>query len=514
MTKGKSVVFFMLVALAAAAGGALGFAALTGHEPREAVHAAWGDLWGEPEDDDILYYRHPHDPSITSDEPKQDSMGMDYIPVRKGEEDEAMEEDDDVVRLRPGVVQQMNVRTAEVEHGALARTVETVGHVVPDEGLSSRVDLRTEGWVEELRVRREGEPVAAGEVLFRYFSPRLITAQEEFLQALRRGLERDLESSRRRLRTLGMTPHQIARLEEDRQVREHVAVHAPRDGVVTRLEVREGDHLAPGSAAMEITDLSEVWVVANVFGEQGGWLAPGAPAEVRSRHLPGGPLNGEVEFIYPTLDVATRTTRVRMRFDNDDGSLKPGMYARVRLEAEATDHVTHVPREAVIRTGAQDRVLVALGEGRFQARAVEVGSAVGERIAVEGVESGERVVTSGQFLIDSEASVTAELARLEGAEPDHITARGVIDELRLEDGELVIHHEPVPEVDWPEMTMPFALAEDVEVEGLEEGGAVVFAFRQLDAMSAEITAIEKDERPDEDAPVADDEHDDGDDHDH
>ena len=469
----------------AASAGAAGYAALDRWAP-------WERLLDAEDEEEPLYYRHPHDPDITADEQKQDEMGMDYIPVYPGEEDET--EAPSVVSIPDGVVQAMSVRTGEVEHGELTRTVEATGHVRADEGRTSHIDLRAEGWVESLEVAREGEAVEAGEVLFLFFSPRLLNAQEELLQAERSGRERDIDSAERRLRALGLGPEQIQDVRETGEPREQIPVRAPRDGVVTRLDVREGDRLAPGDDPMAITDLSQVWVIAEVLGHPGGWLAPGLHAKVTSRNRPGETLHSEVDYVYPVLDDVTRATRARLVVDNPDGELRPGMLARVAIDAEPTDPVPHIPREAAIRTGAQDRVIRDLGGGRFQAREVALGPAIGDRIVVEdGLGPGDRVVTSGQFLLDSEADVTAELLRLEGAEPGAITVRGRLEDIDHEAGEATIAHEPVPELEWPEMTMGFEIGEDVDLSDVSPGDAIKLAFEPIDGMEARLTAIEPDE---------------------
>ncbi len=473
------------IALFAAGIGAGGYAALDHFAP-------WERFMEDDDEEEPLYYRHPHDSSITSDEPKQDSMGMDYIPVYPGEEDE-VEEEPGVVTLSRGVTQAMNVRTAEAESSPLSRTVETVGHVVSDEARTSRIDLRTEGWIEELTVARSGTYVETGDVLFRYFSPRLLNAQEEFLQAEELGDEREIEAAERRLRALGLSERQVATIRDEGTPQDRFAVRAPRDGFIQSLEVREGDRVAPGDPILEVTDLSEVWVMAEVFEQQGAWLRPGLHAEVESRFRAGESREGALDYVYPELATPTRTTRARIVLDNEDGALRPGMYTRVEIHAEPTEEKVHVPREAVIRTGSQERVILALDEGRFKARAVEAGTAAGGRIAVEGLEAGERVVTSGQFLIDSEADRPAALARLDGADEEHITAHGVLEEIDEEAGEVTITHDPIPELDWPEMTMPFEIGDDVDLEDLAPGDAVIFAMEPLNDMAARLTAIEADD---------------------
>ncbi len=479
-----------LLALVCAALGAGGYAAVTALAP-----------WGQPADGgsearEPLYYRHPHDASITSEEPKKDEMGMDYIPVYPGEAQAGKEQAPGVVEIPAGVVQAMSVRTAEVQRGPLEREISTVGHIEVDEARISRIDLRTEGWIEELEVAREGDPVEEGDVLFRYFSPRLLNAQEELLQAVEGGREGGIPAAERRLRSLGLDEAQIRAVRERGEPFERIAARAPQDGVVKDLNIREGDRFSPGDHVMAIANLSTVWVMAEVFAHRGAWLEPGLPATVSSRYLSGGRREATVDYVQPFLQQETRTTRARLALDNADRRLRPGMYTRVDIQAEPTEPLTHVPRDAVIRTGAEARVILALGDGRFRAQEVAVGMAAGGRLAVEGVRPGTEVVVSGQFLLDSEADVAAELIRLEGAGSRDITARGLLEAIDPQQGGVTIKHEPIPELGWSEMAMDFELAEGVELGGLEPGDPVTFALRPEGEQEARITAIKRDEDAD------------------
>ncbi len=517
MNRTMKVVTGLLLLVAGAALGAGGVLWATGTAPASLLHAFHDHeaAEGNGDGDEVLYYRHPHDSSITSDEPKQDSMGMDYIPVRAGEDDDAGDDGRDVVRIRPGIVQSMNVRTADAESGALPRVVRAVGHVLPHEGLSSRVDLRNEGWVEEMAVRHEGERVEEGQVLFRYFSPRLLTAQDEFVQAAERGAEREMVSARRRLLTLGMDPDAIATLEREREVSDRIAVRAPRDGVVKDLAIREGDYLEPGRVAMTIADLSRVWVIASVVGEQAGWVQPGDGVAVRDPYNPERTREGTVESIDPVLDPVTRTTPVRVLLDNPDGALRPGAYTRMRIDGEPGETVTHVPRHAVIRTGEGSRVILAEGDGRFRVRPVETGTGTRERLAVRGIEPGRTVVTSGHFLIDSEAALTPAMERLEGVAAGEVAVSGTIEAIDTDEGTITIDHEAIPELDMGAMTMDFQLGPDVAIGDLAAGDRVAFALREAEDAYT-VTRIERERDEADHEPDADHDHGENghDEHDH
>ncbi len=360
-----------------------------------------------------LFYRNPMDPAITSPMPAKDSMGMDYIPVYA---DAAAGADADVVRIDPAIVQNLGVRTAPVTRGGLARLIDTVGAVTYDEGLVAHIHTRSEGWIEGLYVHTDGEQVSAGELLFEIYSPLLNSAQDELLQALRIGQTDLIAASRERLRLLGVDEAQIRALERDRKATARIAVRAPQDGVVTQLNARHGMYVKPDLEVMALTDTSSVWVLADVPERQAAWLAAGQVAEVRLPAAPGAVFECTVDLVYPSLDPKTRTLRARLRIDNPGERIRPGMYANVQIFAAPRDDVLSVPRQALIRGGRTERVIVALGAGRFRAVDVVAGMESGERIEIRaGVREGDQVVVSGQFLIDSEASIKASILRMHNA---------------------------------------------------------------------------------------------------
>jgi Cu(I)/Ag(I) efflux system membrane fusion protein len=353
-----------------------------------------------------LYYRHPHNPAITSDKPMKDEMGMDYVPIY----------DDGggvSVSISPAVINNLGVRTAAAERRSLARRVDTVGYVGFDESRLSHIHMRTEGWIERLYIGSAGERVKKGDLLFELYSPMLVNAQEEFLQALA-GKSASLQrASRERLAVLGVSGDQIDELAKTRRSKLRVGFRAPHDGIVAALNVREGMYVKPATEVMSVADLSSVWLLAEVFEGQAEWVQAGQPATVRLSHLPGREWRGQVEYVYPSLDPKTRTLSVRLRFDNPDESLKPNMYANVAIDAGEKPDMLVVPLEALIRTGREDRVILALGEGRFSSRTVVPGMESGEWVEIaRGLDAGEQVVTSGQFLIDSEASLKASIMRM------------------------------------------------------------------------------------------------------
>ncbi|WP_254276180.1 efflux RND transporter periplasmic adaptor subunit [Halomonas sp. 3H] len=469
------------------AGAAAGAAAVTYWPDSHAHVAAAADTAnGERE---ILYYRHPHNPSVTSPEPRKDEMGMEFIPIYAGGGDATP----GTVSISPVVQQNMNVRIGSVARGDLARLVETVGFVDYDESRLSHVHLRTQGWIEELSVRTTGERVEEGQLLFRLYAPELVNAQEELLHVLRRG--GSPAPARERLRALGVSAAEIAEIERAGQPRRLISVRADQGGVVESLNVREGMYVTPGTEVMTIADLSQVWVIADLFEHQVDAVARGDAAHVKLPFRPGERLEGKIDYIYPSLNSPTRTVQVRLAFDNPRERLKPGMYADVQLTTRPLQGVLYLPAEAVIRTGRQDRVILALGEGRFQAREVQVGRrANGDLEIIEGLREGERVVLSGHFLLDSEAAAGAELARMTEAEQesadDDVWADGRLISIDRDARVLNVDHAPIPLLGWPAMVMDFTVADDLELDGLHEEMPIRFRMREREAFLYEITAIE------------------------
>jgi Cu(I)/Ag(I) efflux system membrane fusion protein len=322
------------------------------------------------------------------------------------------------VRISAAVMNNLGVRTEPVVTGSLPRRGEVVGYVQFDERKVQQVRTRAEGWVEGLAVRAMGETVKAGQLLFTLYSPMLESAQQEYLDALRIGNAELIDASRARLRNLGLDAGTASRLDQSGRVTARVPFYAPIAGVVTELEAREGAMLSPDMPALTITELGSLWVVAEVPEAQSAWVRPGTHAEVRFPSQPGEPIHGRVEYVYPELNMETRTLRARIVLDAPSQDVRPNMLATVSLTADEGDAVLHIPRSALIRNGTRDRVVIALGGGRFVSRNVVAGAEAGDRIAIrEGVQEGERVVVAAQFLLDSEANLGAGLDRLvEGGE--------------------------------------------------------------------------------------------------
>ena len=361
---------------------------------------------------EILYWVAPMDPSYRRDKPGKSPMGMDLIAIYANNKT-ATGEDAGAISISPAVVQNLGVRTKKAELNRLWRGIDTVGYVDYDESKVSHIHLRTEGWIETLAVESEGDRFKKGDFLFDVYSPKLVNAQDELVTALSSGNKGLIRASKERLSALGISAAQINQLQTSRKVKQRISMYAPQDGVVSDLPVREGMFVKPSMKVMTLGDLSSVWLLAEVFERQSAWVEVGQLAEVSLSYLPGKTWQGKVEYIYPSLDPKTRTLKVRLRFDNPGEQLKPNMYANVKIFGGAKENTIVIPLEGLIRSGREERVIIALGEGRFEARQVLAGIESGNYVEIiKGVKAGESIVTSGQFLIDSEASMRGSLTRM------------------------------------------------------------------------------------------------------
>ncbi|MDX5410283.1 MAG: efflux RND transporter periplasmic adaptor subunit [Thauera sp.] len=437
----------------------------------------------------ILYYHDPMVPGQRFDAPaKSPFMDMMLVPAYAGGDTV----DEGTLRISPRITQNLGMRTAEVDRGVVAPALEVVGTVEWNERGRVVLQARAAAFVERLHVRAELDRVAAGEALLDLYVPEWVAVQEEYLalRAMRAGSVAELVvAARQRMRQAGMSEAQIAAVERAGAVQPRFTLRAPSGGVVTQLPAREGMAVAAGATLIRIDAYDPVWVHAEVPDSQSALLRAGVPVRARTPAHPGHDFEGTVGALVPRVDPATRTLRARIELANPGGVLVPGMVMRVTLQQEAPDAVLRVPAEALIRTGRRNLVMLDEGEGRF--RPVEVVTGVeGERYTeiVRGLEAGQRVVVSGQFLIDSEASLKGVEAR--SGEPSPVPsgdARVPADVHRSDailealDGDVVtLTHPPIPALRWPQMTMEFRLAPEVDAAGLEQGQQVEFAFRMQD----------------------------------
>lgn len=355
-------------------------------------------------------YICPMHPDVINSDPNAicPICGMDLVLLETGG-------DAGTVKLSPTVINTLGVRTAPAKRRTLFRKINSVGYVELDETKLRTINLRVDGWIEKLHVTSEGDRVEEGQPLFELYSPKLVNAQEEYVQALQHQNELVMKASRDRLLSLGVSEAQIEMLQTPEDVQQHVVFNSPQKGVISRHKIREGQFVKPSQTLLEIVDLDTIWVIAEIFESQSDWVKKGQRAKASLPYLPGEKIEGMVDYVYPSLDPKTRSLKVRLKFDNPDESIKPNMYADVVIFAKPKRKVLTIPREALISTGDDNRVIISMGEGKFIPMTVKVGMRTDKGVEIlRGLAEGDVVVTSSQFLIDSESSLKASLAKMAG----------------------------------------------------------------------------------------------------
>ena len=366
----------------------------------------------------VKFYKSTMNPGEISQKPGKDSMGMDMVPVY---EDDAAAAEMSTISIDPVTMQSMGVRTSEVTRGPLRHAVRTVGVIDYDETMLADVTTKFKGWIEKLYVDATGKQVHRGEPLFEIYSPELYSAQTEYLLAIGGATNTDepgrkalFQSARQKLKFFDISDAQITELERTREAKKTLQVGAPIDGFVMEKTVVEGMMTEAGMKLYRLADLGIVWVYAQVYEQDLPYIQLGQEATVGLSYMPGRKFRGRVTYIYPNVDEKTRTARVRMEFHNPGFFLKPGMFASVEVSAELEPSTLLVPDSAVLRSGEKDTVFVALDGGKFEPRTVTIGPrAEGDRYQVlSGLNEGERVVTSGQFMLDSESQLREAIQKM------------------------------------------------------------------------------------------------------
>ncbi len=380
----------------------------------------------KPKEKKVLFYRNPMNPAITSPVPAQDEMGMDYIPVY-AEEDNNDAEPVGTVKIDAVTVQNIGVRTARAEQRSLSKEIHAVGRVAFNEERLARLHPKTDGWIDELYVDKTGEQVSKDTILLSFYSPQLVSSQQEYLLALknyetlqdspfediRMGAAELVRSSRERLELLDVPEHQIIDLEKTRKIKKNLHIHSPFDGIVMKVGIRDGQYVTPATELYMLADLRKIWVYVDIYENEMPWVSQGDAAEMTVEAIPGKVYRGKVTYIYPYMESKTRTNRVRLEFDNEDLKLKPEMFAEVTLKASKQIDAVVVPSEAIVRSGMSNQIFVVRAPGKFEPRNVVLGvSSDGLTQILSGVKAGEEVVTSSQFLIDSESKLKEATAKM------------------------------------------------------------------------------------------------------
>lgn len=418
-----------------------------------------------------LHWVAPMDPNYKRDKPGKSPMGMDLIPVYDtGTSNNELSIG--TIEISPDVINNLGVRTHTVQKASLNQTVKTVGYVEYDEDKLIHVHPRVEGWVEKLYVKASGDPVKRGQALYTLYSPELVNAQEEYLIAIKRKNSRLIQAAESRLKALQLPRSAIANLKKTEKVKQTITFYAPQTGVITVLNIREGFYAQPGTLLMTIGKLDQVWVHAEIFERQSYYVKLGQAVTMTLAYVPGRQWVGKVDYIYPSLSADTRTLKVRLRFNNDDKVLMPNMFAQVVIHADDDSTSIVVPKEAVIRTGNSNRVVMAMGNGRFKSINVDLGRSDETNIEIlNGINSGEKIVTSAQFLIDSESSKTSDFKRMDhGAyKNDSITVKATINSVDQQNSLISVSHQVIPAWNRPQMTMTFKSNNSVDLSSLEQG---------------------------------------------
>ena len=421
----------------------------------------------------VLYWQDPMVPGQRFDKPgKSPFMDMQLVPVY---EDAGASGG---VAIDPRMQQSLGVRTAEVTKDSLAPVVEAVGSVAYNERDVALVQARSNGFLERLYVRAPLDAVRKGQPLAELYVPDWVAAQEEYLSARRMAstprLEGLVDGARQRMRLAGMSEQQIESIEKTGKVHARLTVYAPIGGVVAELSAREGMTVIAGAPLFRINGLGTVWVNAEVRETDAAAVRVGNAVEARTPALPGKAFKGRVSAILPEVNAATRTLKARVELANPGGELKPGMFATVNFSPAARKEVLLVPSEAVIQTGKRSVVILAQPDGKFAPVEVETGTEGNGKTEIrKGVEAGQKVVVSGQFLIDSEASLRGAETRM--SEPSKLhKGSGVVRAVDAPSGYLELDHDPIPSLQWPSMTMGFQTNEKQSLSGLKEGDRVEF----------------------------------------
>ncbi len=455
----------------------------------------------------ILFYRNPMGLPDTSPVPKKDQMGMDYIAVYEDDEPASATP---LVKLSLDKVQKLGVKTEAVAMRDLKSTIRAVATVQVNERSLATVTAKFEGWIQRLHVNTTGQAVRKGEALMDVYSPDLITAQQEYLIAKRgvqtlaggsaevqASMQRLVDSALQRLRNWDISETELQRLQQEGKTTQYLTLRSPANGVVLEKPAIQGKRFMAGEVLYQVADLSQVWLLADVFEQDLGQVRIGQSANIKVDAYPDKALAGKVTFIYPTVTAETRTAKVRVELANPQALLKPSMYARVEImSSRGKGQALSVPDSAVLDTGTRQLVLVRRGEGRFEPRPVKLGMRADGYIEVlEGVRAGENVVVSANFLIDAESNLKAAFSGFgqsaEGAKPDakgevkpampaagaasgtH-RGEGTVEAVDAKTASVTLAHGPIPSLKWPAMTMDFKVKDAALLRTLKPGQKIDF----------------------------------------
>lgn len=375
----------------------------------------------------VKYWQASMDPTYIRNQPGKGPMGMDLIPVY---EDDAGKQ----IKINPTVVQNIGVKTEKVKRRTLRHEIRTVGNLTYDERKVHHIQTKYGGWIEKLHVDFTGQEVHPNDLLLEIYSPDLVSTQEELILALkyrdslkdsaygeiRKSADSLLKSTKKRLKLFDVPDHQIEELIRTKNISKTMHIHSPVRGFVIKKNAQQGMHVQPGMSLYSIADLSNIWVLADIYEYEIPWVKVGQKVEMNLSYFPGKKFKGKITFIDPFLDPTTRTLKVRMEFSNPNWQLKPDMYANIIIRSTVAKRGLTVPEEAVLHSGEKNLVIVALGSGQFESREITLGvQASGYYQVLKGLRNGETIVTSSQFLIDSESKLREAISDLQKSSPEN-----------------------------------------------------------------------------------------------
>jgi Cu(I)/Ag(I) efflux system membrane fusion protein len=433
-----------------------------------------------------IYWVAPMDPDFRRDQPGQSPMGMDLVPVYA---DPLNEKEPGIVSISPNVVNNLGVRTAKAKMATLHVPINTVGYVQYNENNLVHVHPRVDGWIETLYAKTAGDQVKKGEPLYAIYSPELVNAQEEYLLATKRKNQTLITAAQSRLAALQMPANSIEALKNSKTVQQTIVFNAPQSGVIDNLNIREGFFVKPGTTLMSIGALDNVWVEAEIFERQAAQVQIGQSVNMTLGFVPGKVWQGKVDYVYPTLNPETRTVRVRLVFTNKDRLLKPSMFAEVTIHTDLSEQSVLVPRESVIRTGKKNRVVLVVGQGQYKSIDVTLGQVTSEFAQIlSGIEAGDEVVTSAQFLLDSESSIDSDFKRMAHSNQQNTVKKiwgtaiteGLINSLNTESRIGNISRGPIEKWSRGPATLDYAFSDDVDLSPLQAGTTLLFEFEVHD----------------------------------
>ncbi|MCJ8313181.1 MAG: efflux RND transporter periplasmic adaptor subunit [Saccharospirillaceae bacterium] len=433
----------------------------------------------EQDEKQPLYWVAPMDPNFRKDEPGLSPMGMELVPFFADENSAEIGS----VRIHPDVAYNLGLRTQKVIKQPFVNTIKTVGIVAVNQNNITHVHSRVTGWIEKLYVKTLGEEVKKGQALYEIYSPELVNAQEELLIALKRNNKFLVSASSERLLALQVSKTHINELKKTKKVKQTVVIYAKASGYVTKLNISEGFYIKPDITLMALTDLSNVWIKTQVFESSANKIHLNMNVHIDvNNHI----FNGIVDYIYPILDKKNRSLTVRTQLDNPELILKPNMQVNVVLSNNDTKSTLQIPIEALIRLGYENKVVIKIAENQFKSVNVKVGR-INENWAevISGLEVNDEVVTSAQFMIDSESSKTSDFKRYSDSAESNMqmkdkqeeTENGVwvtaiINSVNIQDNQVNVDHPPIKQWNWPAMTMNFVINESVDTNRLIVGSSL------------------------------------------